>query len=652
MRCTFPFVALVCASAALTGCAVRDNTVASAAVTAGTLTGHVMGGQQVIQGSTVTLYVAGTSGYGMGATALAIGTTNAAGEFNLSSFTCPYANAPTYMLAAGGNSGAGTNPDIMLAAATGPCSGVEGEFVAINETTTAATAFALSHFFTATLGTGSSDAFGATAAGGGVYSPGLVMASEVTVPALVDTATGHALTTATAGGLTITREAAKLNSIADTLAACVNSTGETDTIEANTTCGKLFSATRPPNASTRPSDTLQAAVEMALYPYQNVSALYQLASTAPPFVGLTSAPSDWTLGISYSSAGFGLGVGGDTSSTIDIDTSGRIWFPTNAANAHGLAYFDPVSVSFNGPYATGLVTPQYVAIDNQGNVFGDDLSTAQVAGVTVASPAGAVTTYAAAGPTGPVVAGFGTQSKTASQDSLLFTVGTGLYEELAGKVTSLATYNAAPTGLLEYGPFSPPDVDAAAGGNGSACTYETDASGVGVKVDATSAPGCVAGGISNAGQGTDSVMTASTLNQLCDFGSSSGGGSCFASPVPVSTPEGIAVDGDGTLWIANAGNASVSTLGYLRAHSNSIDYFQTSPVAYVHDSNNGGTMAAPYGLAIDASGNVWVSNAGCVTMAVTCTLGSFVLSELVGAAAPTITPLAAQTVPGIEGTRP
>ena len=60
----------------------------------------------------------------------------------------------------------------------------------------------------------------------------------------------------------------------------------------------------------------------------------------------------------------GLAVDTGTLSTLDIDASGRIWFPSNAAGQAGAAYFDPVGQSFNGPFnSTGLVHPQQVAID-------------------------------------------------------------------------------------------------------------------------------------------------------------------------------------------------------------------------------------------------------------------------------------------------
>jgi len=125
--------------------------------------------------------------------------------------------------------------------------------------------------------------------------------------------------------------------------------------------------------------------------------------------------------------------------------------------------------------------------------------------------------------------------------------------------------------------------------------------------------------------------------------------------VTLTTPEAIETDGLGAIWIANSGNGSLSTLGFT-LNISAFDYTQyhaTSTLQYIHNSTNGNTMSKPYGLAIDRSGNVWVSNAGCVsTTGSACTPGSFVLSELIGAAGPTVTPLAAEAVNNSQGSVP
>ena len=91
----------------------------------------------------------------------------------------------------------------------------------------------------------------------------------------------------------------------------------------------------------------------------------------------------------------------------------------------------------------------------------------------------------------------------------------------------------------------------------------------------------------------------------------------------VLRPQGIAVDGAGTVWVANYQGNSLSELGGASS---------ASPGMFLSPASGFGTDASllgPYGLAIDASGNLWVSNSGKNT-----------LTQFVGVAAPVKTPLA------------
>jgi streptogramin lyase len=91
----------------------------------------------------------------------------------------------------------------------------------------------------------------------------------------------------------------------------------------------------------------------------------------------------------------------------------------------------------------------------------------------------------------------------------------------------------------------------------------------------------------------------------------------------VVRPQGIAVDGAGTVWVANYQGNSLSELGGPSS---------TSPGTYLSPANGFGSDASlldPYGLAIDASGNLWISNSGQNT-----------LTQFIGVAVPVKTPLA------------
>jgi len=88
-------------------------------------------------------------------------------------------------------------------------------------------------------------------------------------------------------------------------------------------------------------------------------------------------------------------------------------------------------------------------------------------------------------------------------------------------------------------------------------------------------------------------------------------------------------DGLGNIWLTN--NAS---------NAGSVSEFTPAGVAVSPSVGFLHGYAGAYGLAIDGSGNVWVGNSGSNSTA-TATVNGF-FNEIVGAAAPVITPLAAE----------
>ena len=380
----------------LAGCGMDEMSTFTPNTDSPAMTGRAFAGQQPVVGARIEVVEMGTTGYGSAGTVLATTTTDNGGNFTFAptAYTCPQSNTPVYLLGIGGNSGGGTNAAAVLGAGLGACANGRNAFVIMDEVTTVGLAFTLAHFFSTTATVGLppavNDSFGgpSTTSGGTVqYSKGLVMGNNVTIPTIVFNAIGAANQTVTnASGTTYTVEWQKINTIANILVACVNTNGST---AAGSKCGTLFTDTQD-GAAARPADTLQAAVQMALHPVTNVTALYNLITTTPAFVPqLTSAPHDWTIGVSYTTSALGLGVNAGTLSTLDIDTNGRVWFPSNAAGKIGAAYFDPASLSFNGPFnSTTLAHPQQVAIDANGYAWYNDSATGTgtVAGYLTTAP--------------------------------------------------------------------------------------------------------------------------------------------------------------------------------------------------------------------------------------------------------------------------
>jgi hypothetical protein len=650
------FGAMLPMALVLAGCGVDSMQFVSTNMASPAVAGRAFGGQQPISGATIEVVAVGTTGYGSTGRVLGSGVTDSSGKFQFApgAYTCPQADTPVYLLAIGGDPGIGTqNNTIVNAAGLGTCTAAQSSYVVVNEVTTAALAVSLSHFFTTDIGgvAGLSDWFGgpSTNANGVIqYARGLVLGDEDTIPALVNNSTGTAVTSTS----TVTTESAKLYSIANTLASCVNSSGKTG---ASAPCGQLFRNTK--NASgTAPTDTLQAAVQMALYPAQNVSTLYGLGTSNPPFLGLGGAPNDWTIGISYTASNLGLAVDTGTVSTLDIDANNNIWFPSNLSGSVGAAYFDQTSHTFNGPFnSTGMVHPQQVAIDQIGNVWLNDSGSAIVSDYVASSPTTAYPFSLANTTTTSVSVGFDGRINVGTTKGSTY----GL-----GMISGNPSAYIARTGISFDYPVVSLASDVSAG-NGVATTDFISTSLDDYFVSGTSATSEISTKKDDSGQviytGNDFVATrpysAGSKNAndgLCIFSQNA----CFnIKGGTQSSPMGIAIDGGKSLWLADLGDDSVlqipiSTAG---AAGGAVYLNNGRKVAYnefLHDSADGGTLTAPYGIGIDAAGNVWVSNAGCNTTI--CTPSSFVLSEIVGAATPTITPVSSQIYNGtnLVGTEP
>jgi hypothetical protein len=300
---TAPALGISLALAGLTGCQQAEF---SASAPEPGIAGAVFGGQNPVSGSLIQLYAVGTSGDASTATPLIsatlttsdgshlnnsnanAGNTNntlAAGSFTITGdFTCPSATTEVYLVATGGNPGVGSNnPNLSLMAALGPCGDLAGStYLVINELTTVGAVAALQNFLNsyASVGSGSSDA-------------AQLQTAFLTANQYANTANGSA------PGATLpaffSASSTALQTLADILAACVNSPGGTagDT----SACGQLFSLATPSGGSA-PADTVTAVLDILKQPTVNVSQLFMLIPTQPPFVPtLPGAPASWALPI-------------------------------------------------------------------------------------------------------------------------------------------------------------------------------------------------------------------------------------------------------------------------------------------------------------------------------------------------------------------
>ena len=270
----------------LSGCSSSIQN-ASLPATSLALKGNVFGGQQPVTGSSVQIYATGLSSSASAATPLlaAAAVSDSSGNFSLTgSYSCPTAASQVYIVARGGNPGlaAGTNNSaIVLVAALGPCGTLSASsFININEVTTVALASVVGPF-----------ASSVTSMGSLPTDAGLLASAFTTAAEFASTATGSSPGANLPAGLSV--PVAKINTLADILAACVNTTG--GVANDGSACGTLFSLTTPSGLSA-PVDVFTAALRIADNPSLNVSGLFGLVPASGTFQPtVNSVPQDWSV---------------------------------------------------------------------------------------------------------------------------------------------------------------------------------------------------------------------------------------------------------------------------------------------------------------------------------------------------------------------
>jgi hypothetical protein len=337
----------------LTGCGVTTTTAIAPITTSPaatvTYTGRVMGGQQPVSGASVYLVAAAAYGsYGgpSNPASYASASTDSSGHFSLTSSLNCQANLPMYILVLSGDAGGGTNGSLAEMAALGLCDSLTSNTnIQINELTTVASVYALAQFFNGSPYISTTEN----------NSPGLMQAfADVTQ--LTDTTAGTIPGPALPAGATF--PTTKLNTLANIIAACVNSAG--GTAGDHSICGNLFAAATPLGGRA-PTDTVTALANIAQNPAANVPALFSVA-TAQPFYqpSLTQAPSDWLLAVKYKPSGM------SAPSAVATDGSGNVWVTNKGGN-------NIVELSHAGVLETtvssGFSAPSALALDLSGNVW-------------------------------------------------------------------------------------------------------------------------------------------------------------------------------------------------------------------------------------------------------------------------------------------
>jgi hypothetical protein len=633
------FAAVLCMSL-LAGCAAnfQPNPLQTEQSSIGNIQGLVHGGQSPISGAQIYLFSAGTGGYASAPTSLLTKggtgsntvlatsgpftgdyyvTTDSGGNFSLwGDYTCT-AGTQVYMVAYGGNPGfaaSGTfNTAIMQMAGLGQCPSTgtmaqQVPYLTINEISTAVFAYAMGGFGTSAANVGSA---ATTQSETGIANA----MANVTNILNIQWGQSPAKTNGTTAG---TVPVSKIYTLANILGACVNTTSNT-----STQCSTLFTNTG------NSTNEAQAIFYIVHHPTTNVTALYNLQPTTPAFSpNLGTAPTDWTLPIVYTGVISTYGTNGTTIDSgpfnIASDAQGNLWVGDEQL---GVVEIGPqgANTAYN-KNANGAAFGEIkgVAVSPTGVIWASDSGSNEM---NILSSAGTATLTTAAG-----LSGIDGPAMIAFDNSGNAWVANDLGNSLSRFTSAGAAYNGNTTAYGFSGrgvdepawvaldsnlnAFLPSQASAYLGALASTATRGVvssvanggDDAGYAMAVDSSN----------NLWVPTDAATGPWTLNEV-GCSSTTTANDCtvnatFNNNGGMNIPDRIALDGGGTLWIANQGAATVSayniTSGWLAANG-----FTT------------GTTGTCLDAVPDISGNIWTANKdGTVT-------------QLLGIATPTAMPL-------------
>jgi hypothetical protein len=693
----------------LSGCAMQSTAGNGPVALPATIQGVMHGGQNPIYGGTVQLYQVGTTGYGSAATPLGSSvTTTSNGSFTFNNLStspesyCSSSSSLVYIVATGGVSTTSqspstyNNPQIALMDALGACGNLSSTTnIVINELTTVAAVAALGPFMSgyAKVGSPSSNVAGLTQA-------------FATAAGLVNTSTGAAPGTFSGtfpSAEVVTVPVEQMNALANSLAACVNisavSSGAAATAGDGTACGTLLSAATPPGSSTSPTDVVGAALNILQNPTNNVSTVFNQGSTGAPFQPtLSSAPSDWSIPVTFTSATSGwidnpwhlaLDGSGDVwvanygCSCVTETTSTGAWLstttgsggyrPTSTGGSSSatispvLSQATGVAIDLNGnAWVTYYSGKQTVEFSNSGSFLRQFVETAATAnteaGVAV-DESGDVWISNKANSTISVINSSTISSTTANTQGNAYSTS---FTSLTGNALSSAEFLAIDASHQmwatndNYSSSSPKlsVFDITEGSSASASipsgypkttnTASTGSAGydTSVAIDANGNAWIASSGLTNTSGAY--VSGYSTVDEFSSTGSLVSPGTGYFKTGWVA-PREVAVDGNNNIWVTVCGygnapcntatEASPSTAnlgGYITMISGGSTAASYSFTTPIAASY----LAGPASLAIDNAGSIWVVNSGASAAQTGASAINGYLTEIVGIAAPVSIPMA------------
>ncbi len=634
------------------------------------LSGTVYGGLTPVSGATVTIYQAG-DGYGSGSVALQSMITDSSGSFTVR-FTPPATPKVLYVVALGGDAGFGNNAATGLMGVVGQSDNLPAS-VTINEFTTVAAEWALAQFADATGQVVGAPASNAVGFGNAVNQLGANLADIVSGgPAAFWGNQGASEGSCAGSSPPVNCDGLeRLDTLANILAACVESPGPS-----SSACSALFGNTSTPSTGT----TLEAAHAIATHPAANVSALFVLQSASPPFAPyLSGAPDGWEVALNLAPAGAAFNYPTDFPTDIAVDSAGDIWV-TNYSGGSGCSPSSAPCGSISeltaaSAYTTGrnfapsgadLNRPFSITADSAGNIWAANKEGGSGC-TSFTSPCGSVSELTAS-------SRYATGLNFAPAGAV-FDIPRSITLDGSGNVWTLNLESGSVSELVASGSYgaglnfnnstspganmnTPSDLAVDAAGNvwvvnGGSVSELVAASGYDAGVNFAAIGAAFSDALSVALDAGHNVWAA---NHLGGAGCLSGSAPCgsvseltaassyaagrnFAPPgAALNGPLLIALDSAGNVWLANTRGGSGCSSSSAPCGSASELTAASGYSTGLNFAPGGAGFITPHALALDPSGNVWVlNNSGggkCIANVAPC----LSVAELIGLAAPVLTP--------------
>jgi streptogramin lyase len=339
-------------------------------------------------------------------------------------------------------------------------------------------------------------------------------------------------------------------------------------------CPALFNLTTPPGGQ-RPTTVLQALVNLAHYPAQQVAAIYTQSQQVQPFLpSLQVMPDAWTLTVKVNDSGNDNFLIGGVGNVV-FDANGFAWITNNVvqgttgSTAAGLIVLRPDGRPSDGTMGTprspitsgGLLGPGFgIGIDPTGSIWVGDFGWGGVNPTPTGN--GSVSRFTsnglpispATGYQGGPVQAQGTISDTAGNIWIASNGTDQVFVWPQGDLTRAVSYQF-PSGSGLF------DIELASDGTVWLSNY---------------GGGSVPSGISHL------RFTGSAISLLS--------GSVFGDGV-----KGLAIDSLGNIWAPSASESKIYAL---------------SPSGTTLGSFSGGAINGPWSVSVDGNDNVWVANFG------------------------------------------